>query len=73
MGEAFVSALEKVLDRIRENSEGAPQVYRDVRRVLTPRFPYGVFYRVEAGRIVVLAVYHGRRDPRGWQERAREG
>jgi plasmid stabilization system protein ParE len=34
------------------------------------RFPYSVFYRVEADRIVVLAVFHGRRNPRIWQARA---
>jgi hypothetical protein len=33
------------------------------------RFPYGVFYRVDSDQIAVLAVYHSKRDPRGWQVR----
>ena len=45
-------------------------VYRDVRRALTRRFPYGVYYRVHADRIEVIAVYHSSRDPSGWQSRA---
>jgi len=32
-------------------------------------FPYGVYYLAEPDRIVVLAVYHSSRDPRGWQRR----
>jgi plasmid stabilization system protein ParE len=36
----------------------------DVRRVIVSRFPYAVFYRVEAERIVVLAVLHTARDPK---------
>ena len=70
LGEEFLAAVREVLDRIQENPEIYAVAYRDVRRGLTGRFPYGVFYRVEAARIVVLAVYHGRRDPRSWQERA---
>ncbi len=34
------------------------------------RFPYSVYYRTEATRIVVLAVFHGKRDPRVWQARS---
>jgi plasmid stabilization system protein ParE len=37
--------------------------------VLTRRFPYGLFYVVEAERIVVLAVFHGRRDPKAVRRR----
>jgi plasmid stabilization system protein ParE len=70
LGEGFLSAVREVLDRIQGTPEAYAQVYRDVRCGLTRRFPYGVFYRVEADRIVVLAVYHSRRDPRGWQDRA---
>jgi plasmid stabilization system protein ParE len=70
LGEEFLSAIRDVLDRIQETPEAHAQVYRDVRRGVTRRFPYGVFYRVEADRIVVLAVYHSRRDPRGWRDRA---
>jgi plasmid stabilization system protein ParE len=45
-------------------------VFQDLRRLLVRRFPYGIFYRVNADRITVVAVYHTSRDPRGWQDRA---
>ena len=40
-----------------------------VRRALLRRFPFAVYYLVEAERIVVLAVLHVARDPRLWQSR----
>jgi plasmid stabilization system protein ParE len=44
-------------------------VYKDVRRVVAKRFPFSVYFRAEAHRIVVLAVFHGSRDPAIWQHR----
>ncbi len=45
-------------------------VREDIRRVVARHFPYSVYFRVEEHRIVVLAVFHGRRDPAIWQARA---
>jgi plasmid stabilization system protein ParE len=69
LGEEFVLCVEEALDRIRVIPEGATEVLPGVRRVVVRRFPYGVFYRVDPDQIAVLAVYHSRRDPRGWQAR----
>lgn len=68
--EEFLLCVEEALERIRRFPEGATEVYPGVRRVVMRRFPYGVFYRVDPDQIAVIAVYHSRRDPRGWQERA---
>jgi plasmid stabilization system protein ParE len=68
-GEDFLSSVQKVLDRIQNNPEMHARIYGDVRRCLTRRFPYGVFYRVEADRICIVAVYHAKRDPAGWKSR----
>lgn len=45
-------------------------VREDVRRIVANRFPYSVYFREEKHRIVVLAVFHGSRDPAIWQARA---
>jgi toxin ParE1/3/4 len=42
----------------------------DIRRVVAHRFPYCVYFRAEHHRIVVLAIFHGSRDPAIWQDRA---
>lgn len=70
LGEAFLAAVREVLTRIQEHPEMYEQLYRGLRRGLTRRFPYAIFYRVEANRIVVVAVFHSSRDPQEWQYRA---
>ena len=42
----------------------------DIQRVVANRFPYSVYFRAEKHRIVVLAVFHGSRDPAIWLARA---
>jgi toxin ParE1/3/4 len=46
-----------------------PQKYKQIRSVRIRRFPYSVFFIPEASRIVVLAVFHVRRDPVKWESR----
>ena len=69
LGHDFLAAVEDVYARIAAMPTAHQVVYKDVRRDLTRRFPYGVFYRVHADRIEVVAVYHSSRDPAGWKSR----
>lgn len=70
LGEQLLLCVEAALDRIQRMPEAAPEVYPGVRRVSVPRFPYGAFYRIDPDQLAVIAIYHSRRDPRGWQTRA---
>jgi len=65
LGEEFVLCVEAALDHIRRLPEAATEVFPGVRRVVVRRFPFGVFFHVDADQIAVLAVYHSTRDPRG--------
>lgn len=38
-------------------------VRKELRRAGVRRFPFGLFFKVETDRIVVIACLHGRRDP----------
>ncbi|WP_396133662.1 type II toxin-antitoxin system RelE/ParE family toxin [Chamaesiphon sp. OTE_75_metabat_556] len=49
--------------------ESYPAVYRDVRRSIVRRFPYTIYYRIVSSRVIITAVFHGRRDPTDWQAR----
>ncbi len=69
LGDDFLDALEDVFRRLRTNPEVHPVISHGVRRALIRRFPYKVFYRVHADRVEILAVHHGRRDPKAWQDR----
>jgi len=69
LGIQFVSEIDHAIDLAAENPERFPVMHRDVRCVRVRRFPYSVFFRAESRRIVVLAVFHARRDPSVWQQR----
>jgi plasmid stabilization system protein ParE len=68
-GEDFLGSVREALDRIQDYPEMHPTVYRDVRRILIRRFPYGVYYTVGTNQITIIAVYHGKRDPAVWRSR----
>jgi plasmid stabilization system protein ParE len=70
LGVDFVTQVQETFDRISATPERYAQIFHDIRRVVVRRFPYSIFYKVEAQQVVVLAVFHSRRNPRIWQERA---
>jgi hypothetical protein len=69
LGVVFLELTEKALAAISENPYQYPLVYRDVRRALLTRFPYGVFYRIGPREVRVIAIMHLARDPSRWQRR----
>ena len=70
LGIDFAARVQDVFDRISANPLLHAAVFQDVRKAVVQRFPYCVFYRVEASQVLVLAVFHTRRDPSNWQGRA---
>lgn len=69
-GDAFNDALKEFIERIRATPETYSLALKNVRRGKLRRFPYVVYYRILDDRVEVIAVLHGRRDPRVWQSRA---
>jgi plasmid stabilization system protein ParE len=69
LGERFALAVEATIHALAQHPAHFPVVYRGRRRAGVPRFPYGIFFHVQEHRIVVIACFHGRRDPRRWQLR----
>ena len=51
--------MEEVLERINRMPEIHAVVYKDVRRALTRRFPYAIYYRIETHdiRVIELVLY----------------
>ena len=39
------------------------EVYRDFRRCLIRRFPYGMYFRVDGDLVIVFGLFHSARDP----------
>jgi toxin ParE1/3/4 len=66
LGQLFVDAVEEAIASACESPEMFPVVDAENRRVLLHRFPYAVFYRVYETELVVLSVFHCRREPGAW-------
>lgn len=62
-GEIFMRYLDVAFGRLRTFPEIAPIFYKAYRRLLVPGFPYGIFYTIEGGRIIVTGVMDLRQDP----------
>jgi plasmid stabilization system protein ParE len=69
LGERFALAVEATVEAIAEHPLQFPVVYRNRRRAGVRLFPYGIFFEVEEHRSVVIACFHGRRNPTSWQSR----
>ena len=71
LGEKLIDEILKATQRAQDAPELFRIVHRDgeVRRVLTNRFPYRVFFSIVGETLYVHAVLHGARHDRRWTER----
>jgi len=71
LGEQLIDEILRATERAQDN----PELFRivhpngNVRRVLTNRFPYRVFFSVVDQTLYVHAILHGARHDRRWTER----
>lgn len=63
---AFRAAVREAVTRIAERPESFPEISAGIRRALTHRFPYAVFFAEERGELVILGVKHQAQDPANW-------
>lgn len=69
LGREFSVAVEQQLGRIALSPNQFACVRGEVRRAVLQRFPYSIYFIVEDDRIVVLAIFHARRDPSQLEDR----
>ena len=69
LGFDFKLCVDEVISKIQRNPLIHKVIGDGIRRSVTRRFPFGVFYLVENERIIILAVLHARRDPVKWKKR----
>ena len=64
LGLAFLDSLDKTMTSILANPMRDGIRFGNVRRAPISRFSvYGVYYYIEEQDIVIIAIFHGRRDP----------
>lgn len=73
LGLEFLLAFDAAVERLRRLPKGYELVALRTRKALLRRLPYLVLYATEAERLLVTAVFHGRRDPHRRSDRVREG
>lgn len=69
LGAEFLLVLDAAFNSILRNPDLYPQVHKGVRRALTRKFPFAVFFFAEEKRIVILSVFHVKRNPQVWKNR----
>ena len=69
LGSDFLAEVDAVFEHVEATPAMYQKVQGDIRRALTRRFPYGVFYVLDSGDVVVIAVLHAARNPRAVKKR----
>ncbi|MGE3818959.1 MAG: hypothetical protein AB7I30_05950 [Isosphaeraceae bacterium] len=65
-----MDVVEELLEGIQLMPESHRMISKRVRRALTRRFPFSVYYLIEADEVVVIGVLHSQRDPSRWKARS---
>jgi len=65
----FIAEIDRCVSLASENPFQFAVVRENIRRVIANRFPYSVYFRADKYHIIVLAVFHGSRDPAIWLAR----
>jgi plasmid stabilization system protein ParE len=64
LGFEFAVEIEESLSAIVNNPKQFRQVRGNIRRAVMLRFPFTIHFLIESDRIVVLAVFHVKRNPK---------
>lgn len=67
LGEALLSELDATFKIITRSPKSFQERYRKLRICFTSRFPFGVHYKIENNKVIVLAVLHTSRSPENWK------
>ena len=69
LGFEFIDAVDDALSALRQNPLAFAKLHREARRILLKRFPYGIYFVFDGDVISVLACFHAKRAPSGWETR----
>lgn len=69
LGYEFLLCVDAVFSAVLRNPQQWPRIHRNARRALIRRFPYEVFFVEDDERVIVLSVFHVKRNPMDWQDK----
>lgn len=65
----FLDTVDIAFEGIAQFPQACPLVAPGIRRALTKKFPFCIYYTVDDERVTVFAVLHIRRSSDTWQQR----
>ena len=68
-GRAFVHELNHVVNLAVRSPMTWPRAFGNTRRIVFPRFPFDLVFRLKGETIEIVAVAHQRRQPSYWADR----
>ncbi|MCB8994970.1 MAG: type II toxin-antitoxin system RelE/ParE family toxin [Bacteroidales bacterium] len=70
LGDEFLIAVENEIHLIEQNPYLFEDKYKGIRKVITNRFPYIIYYRIESEKkVLIFAVLHMSRNPKILEKR----
>jgi len=69
LGDDYLAEVEHAVQSIASSPQTWPVLEGDLRRRLIKRFPFGILYRIEPDKILIIAVAHLRKKPGYWKKR----
>ncbi|MBX2867314.1 MAG: type II toxin-antitoxin system RelE/ParE family toxin [Acidiferrobacterales bacterium] len=69
LGSDFLNEVQRSIDKICDNPKLGRKESDRIRCTILAKFPYSIFYAVEEGEILILAVSHQKRRPGYWKDR----
>ena len=69
LGTRFLNDIDQTINLIKDNPKIYSKVYKNFRRALLNKFPFGIYYVLESSKVVIIAVYHEKRNPKSWKKR----
>ena len=64
LGIELAAEIETMLAGIAENPRQFSKIRGEARRAVLLRFPYTIHFLIESSRIVVVAIFHAKRNPK---------
>jgi plasmid stabilization system protein ParE len=72
LADDFLSAINEKLIQVQKKPNSFSEDSDGVRKTVIRRFPYNIYYIVISPIILILAVWHKKRNPDGWRNRIEE-
>ena len=69
LGNELIQEIKQTVSSIKDNPLKFPEIKKGIRRAIVSRFPYSIFFTLNAPIVNVFALFHTSRNPKVWTMR----